>query len=217
MNMKKTFGILILILCVFFIIKKIYQLPEKLDVKRINKLYYAGEFEKAKNELEAHIKTYSGSSQSWTYLGLVKLELNDTLGAELAYRKGFELDKENDKAIVGLGIIERMKGNYAKARQYYESAMAINPNNPDCYASLLILEIKNKNYSKAVELGEKARGLSLTKTRPGILGNLVIAYHLNHQIKERDNALAELQKMNYPDIKYTEMIINNELDVNDFL
>jgi|GEM_PF-2180645 len=215
--MKKIFGILILVLCVFFIGKKIYQLPEKLDVKRINKLYYAKEFEKAKKELKAHIKLYPGSSQSWTYLGLINLELNDTIGAEVAYKKGLELDKQNDKAIVGLGIVERMKGNYVKARAYYENAIAINPYNPDCYASLLILEIKNKNYSKAVELGEKARGLDLIKTRPGILGNLVIAYHLNHQIKERDNALAELQKMNYPDIKYTKMIINNELDVNDFL
>jgi len=215
--MKKIFSILILILGLFFLIKKIYQFPEKRDIERINKLYYSGEFEKAKNELEVHIRTYPGSSQSWTYLGLVKLELNDAVGAELAYRKGFELDKQNDKAIVGLGIIERMKGNYAKARQYYENAMAINPNNADCYASLLILEIKNKNYSKAVELGEKARGLSLTKTRPGILGNLVIAYHLNHQIRERDQALAELKKMNYADIKYIEMMINGEIDVNDFI
>jgi tetratricopeptide (TPR) repeat protein len=201
----------------FFVIKRIYHIPEQRDIARINKLYYSREFEKAKNELEIHVRKYPGSSQSWAYLGLVKLELNDTAGAELAYRKGFELDKRNDKAIVGFGMVERMKGNYIKAREYYENAIAINPDNPDSYSSLLVLEIINKNYPKAVELGEKARRLNLTKTRPGVLGNLVIAYHLNHQIKERDLVLAELRKMNYPDIKYIEMVINDEIDFNDII
>jgi tetratricopeptide (TPR) repeat protein len=166
MKTKNIFSILIFILGLFFAVKKIYEYPEKQDIARINKLYYSREFEKAKKALEAHIKAYPGSSKSWAYLGLVNLELNDTAGAALAYRKGFELDKQNDKAIIGLGILERMKGNYVKARQYYERAIDINPDNPDGYASLMVLEVKNKNYRKAVELGEKARDMNLTKIRP---------------------------------------------------
>jgi tetratricopeptide (TPR) repeat protein len=212
--MKKLLCTLVLISTLIFAIVKIYQYPEKHDIGRINKLYYSGEFEKAKNALEIHIKKYPGSSKSWAYLGLVNLELDDTTGAESAYKKGFELDKLNDKAIIGLGIVARMQGDYAKARQYYERAIEINPNNPDSYASLLVLEIKNKNYAKAVELGEKARDMNLIKTRPGILGNLVLAYHLNNQVKERDRTLAELRRMNYPDVKYIEMMIKGEIDVN---
>lgn len=217
MNKKKIFNIVILIIGLFFVIKKFYKSAEYSDVKRINEIYYSGEYDKAKNELESHLKKYPESSESWAYLGLVNLELNDTINAEKAYRKGFDLDSENDKAIVGLGIIQRMKGNYAKAREYYEKAIEVNPNNPDSYSSLLVLEIKNENYPKAVQLGEKARSMKLTDTRPGILGNLVVAYHLNNQLEERDNALSELEKMDYRDIEYIKMIISGMVDINDFI
>ena len=92
---------------------------------------------------------------------------------------------------MGLGVVERMKGNYTKAKDFYEQAIKINRNNPDVYSSLLMLEIKEGNYNEAVKLGEKARTLNFINMRPGILGNLVVAYHLNNQIEERDKLLLE--------------------------
>ncbi|WP_299685492.1 tetratricopeptide repeat protein [uncultured Dokdonia sp.] len=217
MNKKRIFNIIIIIIGLFFIIKKFYKSAEYSNVKRINKIYYSGEYDKAKSELELHLQEYPKSSEIWAYLGLINLELNDTIGAEKAYLKGLELDSKNDKAIVGLGVVERMKGNYKKARNYYKKAIELNPKNPDPYSSLLVLEIKNENYQKAVELGEKARGMKLTDTRPGILGNLVVAYHLNNEIDKRDNILAELEKMKYKDIEYIKMVISGLVDINDFI
>ncbi|WP_052461173.1 tetratricopeptide repeat protein [Psychroserpens mesophilus] len=217
MNKKKVFNIVVILIGLFFVIKKFYKSAEYSNVKRINEIYYSGEYNKAKSELELHLLKYPKSSESWAYLGLINIELNDTIGAEKAYLKGLELDSKNDKAIIGLGVIQRMKGNYEKARNYYEKAIKLNPKNPDSYSSLLVLEIKNKNYQKAVELGEKAKELKLTDTRPGILGNLVVAYHLNNQSEERDNVLAELEKMDYEDIEYIKMIISGMVDINDFI
>lgn len=186
-------------------------------IKKVNGFYHAGEYENAKNELNDYLKDHPNSSNGWVYLGLVNVELNDTLNAEHAYKKVLELDKENEKGMVGLGVVERMKGNYGKARTYYERVLEINASNADAYSSLLILEIKNRNYSKAVSLGETARQKEFLKTSPGILGNLVIAYHLNNQPKERDELLAELEKTSYKDIKYTKMIIDGEIDTIDLI
>ena len=46
------------------------------------------------------------------------------LGAELAYKKALVLDDESERSIVGLGVIERMKGNYAKASIRQNARMA---------------------------------------------------------------------------------------------
>ena len=215
MNKQKIFSIAILLLAVFFIGKEIYKAPENGLIKKVNSFYYAGDYQQAKNELENYLNEYPNSLKGWNYLGLVKLDLNDTLGAEKAYEKALKLDEKSERAIIGLGVVERMRGNYSKAKTYYLSVLKVNPNNADAYSSMLVLEIKNRNYANAVALGEKARGLELINKTPGILGNLVIAYHLNKQIKERDQALAELEKMNYKDIEYTKMLINGSVDFND--
>ena len=217
MNKKQVFNLIIILIGLFFVVKKMMKSSEYSEVRKINEIYYSGKYSDAKSALESHLENYPTSSESWVYLGLVNLDLNDTIAAEEAYIKAFELDSKNDKAMIGLGIVQRMKGNYAKARAYYEKAIEVNPNNPDAYSSLLVLEIKNENYPKAVALGEKARGMKLLDTRPGVLGNLVVAYHLNNQFEERDKALSELEKMNYKDIEYTKMIINGIIDINDVM
>lgn len=215
--MKKILSIVLLIVAGYFIFNRAMDAPESNSLKRISKTYYQGEYQTAKSELEEFLKEYPNSTSGWAFLGLVSLELNDTLNAELGFKKGYELDAENDRAIVGLGVIERMRGNYEGARKYYEEATKVNPRNPNAYSSLLMLELKNENYPKAVELGEKARSLNLINHRPGILGNLAIAYHYNNQFQERDETLQKLETMNYQDLEYIKMIINGTVDLIDLL
>ncbi|MNK34422.1 Photosystem I assembly protein Ycf3 [compost metagenome] len=215
MNKQKIFSIAIVLLAIFLIGRKIFSAPENGLIKKVNSFYYAGNYQQAKKELENHLKENPNSLKGWNYLGLVNLDLNDTLGAEKAYGNALKLDKNSEGATIGLGVVERMKGNYSKAKAYYESALKLNPKSADAYASMLVLEIKNRNYASAVALGEKAKGLGFIDKTPGILGNLVVAYHFNKQIKERDQGLAELEKMNYKDIEYTKMLINGSVDFND--
>lgn len=215
--MRKKLNIVFLIVAGYFIFNRVMKAPESNSLKKISKIYYQGEYQTAKSELEEFLKEYPNSTSGWSFFGTVNLELDDTLNAELGFKKGYELDSKNDKAIVGLGVIERMKGNYEGARKYYEEAIKVNPRNPDSYSSLLVLELKKKNYPKAVELGEKARTLNLINKRPGILGNLAIAYHYNNQFQERDETLQKLETMNYRDLKYIKMIINGKIDLKEVI
>ena len=217
MDKKKIFRLIVLSIGLFFVVKKIYKSSEDSNIKKINKLYFSGDFLKAKEELELHLNEYPESSKSWSYLGLVNLELDDKMSALIAYRKSYQLDNENDKALIGLGITHRMNKNYDSARVYYNRAIQLNTKNPDIYSSLLVLELKSKNYKKAVELGEKAWAMKTKNTRAGVLGNLVIAYHYNNQIEKRDRALTELENLNYRDIEYIKMAINGEIKLIDFL
>lgn len=212
--MKKAIRILLLLGFIFFVGKKICKIPEVNSLKKIYKIHQKGAFEEASILLDEHVQKYPNSSYSWSFLGTVSMQLYNNPKAENAFKKAFELDRKNDKAIVGLGVIARNNGNHLLAREMYEKALTINPSNPDAYSSLLMLEIFDKNYSKAVELGEKAEGLVFSDSKAGIIGNLVVAYHLNGQFEQRDLKLAELELTNYREKESIKMIINNEINID---
>jgi tetratricopeptide (TPR) repeat protein len=127
------------------------------------------------------------------------------------------LDDQSSRSIVGLGVVERMKGNYGKAKAYYEKALQLNPDDPSVYTSLSVVEIKSRNFAKAVELGEIAKEKDDVGKNPVVLANLVIAYHLNHQKKERDETLAALEKSNYQNIEEVKMLISGKINDEDVL
>lgn len=215
--MKKKLIAVVFFIVAFFIGKNLYKGPENTTIAKVNEFYYAGEYEKAKGALKSYLKDHPESPKCWSYLGLVNVELSDTLGAEQAYKKALALDDESERSIVGLGVVERMKGNYVKARTYYERALQLNPDDPSVYTSLSVVEIKSRNFTKAIELGEIAKEKDDLGKNPVILANLVIAYHLNHQKKERDQTLAALEKTNYPNMEEVKMLISGEINDEDVL
>ena len=213
--MKKAFRVLLLFALGFFIVKKLYRSPETNSLKKIYETHQKGEFERASEMLDQHVKKYSKSSYGWSFLGTVSMQLYDYEKAEKSFKKAFELDDKNDKAIVGLGVMARNNGNHKLAKEMYYKAIKINPRNPDAYSSLLMLELFNKNYTEAVKLGEKAKKLNLIENKPGILANLTVAYHLNNQLEKRDIELAKLEKTNYRELGYIKMVINGEIIIDE--
>lgn len=215
--MKKKLIAIVFFVVAFFIGKKLFRGPENTTIAKVNEFYYAGEYEKAKGALKHYLKDHPDSPKCWSYLGLVNVELNDTLGAEQAYKKALALDDQSGRSIVGLGVVERMKGNYSKARAYYERALQLDPDDSIVYTNLSVVEIKCRHFAKAVELGEIAKEKDDVGKNPVILSNLVIAYHLNHQKKERDQTLAALQKTNYQHIEYIKRLISGKISDEDVL
>jgi Flp pilus assembly protein TadD len=211
--MKIVLRVLLIIGVVFLLGRKLYKSPETKSLKNIHGVHKGGDFEQASVLLEQHVETFPNSTYGWSFLGTVSVQLYNNEKAELAFKEAFKLDPKNDKAIVGLGVIARNKGNHILAKEMYEKALKVNPRNPDAYSSLLMLEIFNKNYSKAVELGEKAKMLNIAENKPGLIANLIIAYHLNDQPKERNKEFAELEKTNYREKEYIKMIIDGKIDV----
>lgn len=216
MNHKKIILILFIIGGIVSLYRKWAPSEEKEDILRINEYYYAGDYETTRLELDSHLKKYPNSSGAWAYLGLVNVALSDTNEGEKAYLKAIELNPDNDKALLGMGIIYRMRRDYTKAREYYGRAIKANPRNPQAYSSLLMIELKDRNYAHAVALGEKAMSFNLHKPDPGVMGNLVVAYHLNNQMEERDRVLSELEKLNYSEIENIKLILANEVDIDDY-
>ena len=215
--MKKKLIAVVFFVVAFFIGKKLFKGPENTTIAKVNEFYYAGEYGKAKGALKSYLKDHPDSPKCWSYLGLVNVELNDTLGAEQAYKKALALDNQSGRSIVGLGVVERMKGNYVKARAYYERALQLNPDDPSVYTSLSVVEIKCHHFAKAIELGETAKEKDDLGKNPVILSNLVIAYHLNHQKKERDQMLAALEKTNYQNMEEVKMLISGKINDEDVL
>ncbi|GAB3201309.1 Flp pilus assembly protein TadD [Pontibacter aydingkolensis] len=213
--MKNKRNVVIGLMISLGIVYQIYKYPEKQKKKEIVELYYKGEFEQCKKELETYLEENPKAEGMRTFLGSVNIELYDTINAEIAYIKGLEINPNDDRALVGLGVIARMRGEYDKAREKYYAALKLNPTNPEAYSSLLILELKEKNYSKAVELGEKAKRSIKPKSSLGILGNLAIAYHYNNQITERDELINQLEEVNYKDLLYLKMILNGTIEIDE--
>lgn len=85
------------------------------------------------------------------------------------------------------------------------------------YTNLSVVEIKSRNYAKAVKLGETAKEKDDLGKNPVVLANLVIAYHLNHQKKERDQTLAALEKTNYQNMEEVKMLISGKINDEDVL
>ena len=200
---------------IFIISKKLYKSPEVTSLKKIYEIHQIGNFEQASILLDEHVEKFPKSSYGWSFKGTVNMQLYNYGKAEIAFQKAFNLDSKNDKAIVGLGVCARNKGDHQLAKQMYEKALQINPRNPEVYTCLLMLEILNKNYSKAVELGEKAKMLNLSDNNHGILANLIVAYHLNDQREERDREYSKLEKTNYREKEYIKMLIDGEIDVEE--
>lgn len=215
--MNKKLIAVVFFVVAFFIGKKLFRGAENTTIAKVNEFYYAGEYEKAKGVLKNYLKDHPDSPKCWSYLGLINVELNDTLGAEQAYKKALALDDQSGRSIVGLGVVERMKGNYEKAKAYYERALQLNPDDPSVYTNLSVVEIKNHNYAKAVTLGETAKEKDDLGKNPVVLANLVIAYHLNHQKKERDQTFAALKKSNYQNMEEVKMLISGKIDDEDVL
>ncbi|NII82088.1 MULTISPECIES: tetratricopeptide repeat protein [unclassified Pedobacter] len=215
--MKKKLIAVVFFVVAFFLGKNLYRGTENTTIAKVNEFYYAGEYEKAKGTLKSYLKDHPDSPKCWSYLGLVNVELSDTLGAEQAYKKALALDNESERSIVGLGVIERMKGNYARAIVYYERALQLNPDDSNVYTNLSVVEIKNRNFAKAIKLGEIAKEKDDLGKNPVILSNLVIAYHLNHQNKERDQTLIALEKTNYQNMEQVKMLISGKINDEDVL
>lgn len=184
----------------------------------LNKLYYNEKYKEVKTQLDDYIEEHPNSVNAWCYLGTVlRDDLGDTTGAVNAFNSALNIEADHYNSIIGLGIIQRMYGNYDKAKAFYKLAIDINSRNPVAYGSLVVLELKNRNMKEAIRYGEKAKSLNIIKNNLVILSNLAIAYHYDNQIEKRNKILMKLEEDNYRDLKYIKMIINGEIDIIDYL
>jgi len=85
-------------------------------------LYSQERYKEAEEQLEYVVKDtlYSGRPNAFVNLGLCKLKLFDTQGAEAAFVRALSMDKTNQVALLEVARIRFEAQDYATAQKYYD-------------------------------------------------------------------------------------------------
>ena len=80
-----------------------------------------------------------GLSGAWVNLGITRVKLGDSTGAEAAFKKAIEANSRQAEAWNQLGIIYRRSGRLDEAQAVYNEALKHDPENADAHWNLAIL------------------------------------------------------------------------------
>lgn len=85
-------------------------------------LYSQGRYEEAEDQLNYVVKDtlYSGRPNAFVNLGLCRLKLFDTQGAEEAFVRALAMDKTNQVALLEVARIRFEAQDYVTAKKYYD-------------------------------------------------------------------------------------------------
>lgn len=120
-----------------------------------------GEFQRAREDLEAAIRLNPKLPGAWTWTGMARDRVSDEEGAKQAYRTALQLDAGDFEANLHLGAILYRERGVEAAKPYVERALAIQPSsNLALYATALVL-------SASGQLEESVHDLeAVTRTAP---------------------------------------------------
>jgi Flp pilus assembly protein TadD len=86
-----------------------------------------GEVEAARPRLEEAVRRGAGDAEVWHALGLVRLHLGDSEGAEQAYRTGAAVSPESPECWLGLATVAVAREDAAAALAAYERVLVLRP------------------------------------------------------------------------------------------
>jgi protein O-GlcNAc transferase len=86
-----------------------------------------GEVEEARPRLEEAVKRGANDAETWHALGLVRLHLGDSEGAEQAYRAGTAVAPSAPESWLGLATVAVSRGDAPAALAAYERLLVLRP------------------------------------------------------------------------------------------
>jgi tetratricopeptide (TPR) repeat protein len=99
----------------------------------------AGEFQRARNDLESAIRLNPKLPGAWTWTGMARDRVSDEEGAKQAFRSALQLNDGDFEANLHLGAILYRERDIQAARPYLERALSIQPSsNLALYALALV-------------------------------------------------------------------------------
>ena len=183
-------------------------------IDKAKKEYEIGNLNSAKTYIFKYSNQYELNSNTWAFLGIIYLETANLDSSKIAYKNSLKLNPDNDKSLVGMGMLSRLEKDFTKAQEYYSKALKVEPNNPNILSNLIVIYLKIGEFKKAVEAGEQA--LQNKPVRLGVKGNVMMAYHFNNQLKKRDEIIQELKNEGYSKLDNLMLIINGHISLEDF-
>ena len=154
--------------------------------------------DKAVEAANAQIAKVRNNSGFYDLLGTVLLKHTKNLaGAEAAFRKAIELDKNNQQALIMLGQVQTAEGAATQAIATYERALQDNPGNISFYILLGDLYNSQHDLAKAQDAYHKA--LAIDSNNPMASNNLAYLLLQNGGDVDQAVSLAQTARSSAPD------------------
>ncbi|WP_081774514.1 tetratricopeptide repeat protein [Porphyromonas macacae] len=101
------------------------------------------------------IEKDSTSGDAFTNRGVVRILLEDTLGAISDYEKASFIDKTKPTPLNNLGIIYASRQKYDKAQEFFEKAITVDSSYADTYYNYGVVLYEMKSFEKAIQMFER--------------------------------------------------------------
>ncbi len=174
--------------------------PNSTDALRglMNTFLAQNQVDKAVAAANAQIVKSSNNSSFYFLLGGVLFrDKKDLNGAEAAFSRSVELDKNNSAAVVQLGQVQAAKGEVDQAIATYEQAVKDHPRVPEFYSLLGGLYGSKRDWTKAQEAYQKT--LALKPDDPVAANNLANVMLQNGGNTDVAMSLAQTARRGMPD------------------
>lgn len=136
--------------------------PNSTDALRglMNTYLAQNQVDKALAIVNAQIAKSPANSSFYYLLGSVLFrDKKDLDGAEAAFNRSVELDKNNSDAVIKLGQAQAAKGEIDQAIATYQQAIKDHPRGPDFYTLVGELYESKRDWTKAQDAYQKTLGL----------------------------------------------------------
>ncbi|MFZ1136893.1 MAG: tetratricopeptide repeat protein [Candidatus Korobacteraceae bacterium] len=174
--------------------------PNSTDALRglVNTYLAQNQVDKALAAANTQIAKSPNNSSFYFLLGNVLFrDRKDLNGAETAFHRSVELDKNNSDAVIQLGQVQVAKGEVDQAIATYQQAVKDHPNAPAFYTLLGGLYQSKRDWTKAQEAYQKT--LALKPGDPVAANNLANVMLQNGGNIDVAMSLAETARRGMPD------------------
>jgi Flp pilus assembly protein TadD len=187
----------------------------KAEYMEIYGIHQSGDKQKAIVMLTDYVNKYPNNEKGWTFYGVVLLEDDRDSLAEIAFNKALSIKPTIKQALTGLGVINRMKGNYREAERLYKRSLELDPNFAEAYSSLIVIELLKKDFDEAIAFGQKA--WSLDSKNGTTAANLAVAYHFKGEFKSRDEFFMRAKQLAYGDLDILSLVFAGKMTLETLL
>lgn len=169
-----------------------------LDVSSAEDAFSDGRYLEAIDELEQALQgdLQQHEPEYVHYLiGLSYDRLDEYDQAIAAYQQALEINPEYTEAWLGLGVVQRLSGDFEAARAAYQEALRLNPDLAEAHSSLGTLYVLEDQPEAAINEFEEA--IRLNPELATAHSNLAVAYAMVGRFEDADRALARAVELGY--------------------
>jgi len=103
------------------------------------------------------------------------------------YNRVLALDKDNVRAMYGIGNAYMHQGEYLKSRHYYENILQVDPDSAIGYAGLMNLFIERDNLPEVLSIHTSLRAKEMMTELPSALLGKLASFYMSKQRTEQGN------------------------------